>query len=849
MLDREWSEEVFASLNFYVVLLPFIVCNRSSLAIGSISLLNYTKELFWGANSVIYQSRSSQYWNFGLVSALAIIGTFAFSKNYASAQIREDKTLGSESSVVTRQIINGQPTDKIDGGAIRGTNLFHSFEEFSVLNKQAAYFNNPKSIENIITRVTGKSGSNIDGILKSNGEANLFLINPNGIIFGPNASLQIGGSFVASTASSLNFADGTKFSATDPQPIPLLIVSVPIGLQFGATAAPIRNQSQAPNPDGKTTNILKKPVGLQVPSGKTLALVGGDITLEGGNLTAASGRIELGSVSGNSLVGLKSTNQVWSLGYADVQNFQNIRLIQQTDGSGIASQVDASGESGGNIQVQGNSVEITGGNVLLTTQSTGNKNTANENVGDLTITSRKLIVSNGAQVSTATTGIQDGGKLSVRASESVEVTGSFFVDDAYTPSLLFSSTAAAGKAGDIEITTGRLLIHDGGQVTTDSTAASSISGNSRPIAGTGKGGNLIVKASSVELIGTSGGLATVLLASTNTSGDAGTVTIDTEKLMIRDGAAITVNSQFLPNYFKYAEDVTSSGKAGDLNITARSILLDNQGQITSDSDSGQGGNISLHLRDLLLMRRESKITTNAKGNGDGGNITINAPNGFLVASPLGNNDITANGFSGSGGKITITAKNLFGFVPRTGVDVEKLDPEEKDPNNLQTNDITAFSQQNPSLNGTVQINSPDADPSKGLVELPVNLVDASRQIVASCSTGGKIARSSFIQTGRGGLVADPTQPLIADDAVLADWITLSPESQNRAGGIQKRAVVQAQRNTEEKSQKVNSVNEPTQIVEAQGWVMDANGNVVLVAQVPPATPHNSSLTSKSCPAN
>ncbi|MEH2172734.1 two-partner secretion domain-containing protein [Nostoc sp.] len=848
MLDREWSEEVFASLNFYVVLLPFIVCNRSSLAIGSISLLNYTKELFWGANSVIYQSRSSQYWNFGLVSALAIIGTFAFSKNYASAQIREDKTLGSESSVVTRQIINGQPTDKIDGGAIRGTNLFHSFEEFSVLNKQAAYFNNPKSIENIITRVTGKSGSNIDGILKSNGEANLFLINPNGIIFGPNASLQIGGSFVASTASSLNFADGTKFSATDPQPIPLLIVSVPIGLQFGATAAPISNQSQASNPD-KTTNILKKPVGLQVPLGKTLALVGGDITLEGGNLTAASGRIELGSVSGNSLVSLKSTNQAWSLGYADVQNFQNIRLIQQTDGSGIASQVDASGESGGNIQVRGNSVEITGGNVLLTTQSTGNKNTGNENVGDLTITSRKLIVSDGAQVSTATTGIRDGGKLSVRASESVEVTGSFFVDNAYTPSLLFSSTGAAGKAGDIEITTGRLLIHDGGQITTDSTASGS-GGNSRPIAGTGKGGNLTVKASSVELIGTSGGLATtVLLASTSTSADAGTVTIDTEELIVRDGAAITVNSQFLPNYFKYAEDVTSSGKAGDLNITARSILLDNQGQITSDSDSGQGGNISLHLRDLLLMRRESKITTNAKGNGDGGNITINAPNGFLVASPLGNNDITANGFSGSGGKITITAKNLFGFVPRTGADVEKLDPEEKDPNNLQTNDITAFSQQNPSLNGTVQINSPDADPSKGLVELPVNLVDASRQIVASCSSGGKIARNSFITTGRGGLVADPTEPLIADDAVLADWITLPPESHNRAGGIQKRAVVQAQRHTEQKSQKVNFVNEPTQIVEAQGWVIDANGNVVLVAQVPTATPHNSSLTSKSCAAH
>ncbi|MBD2646844.1 S-layer family protein [Nostoc foliaceum] len=376
----------------------------------------------------------------------------------------------------------------------------------------------------------------------------------------------------------------------------------------------------------------------------------------------------------------------------------------------------------------------------------------------------------------------------------------------------------------------------------------SLDDNFQFIAGKGAGGNLTVKASnSVELIGGSRGLSTGLFALTNTSGDAGQVTIDTKQLIIRDGATVTVSSQLVDDFI-YAEDVRSSGKAGELNITARSILLD-QGSLTSNSQSGLGGNISLQVQDLLLMRRNSQITTNAGGDKTGGNITIKAPNGFLVATPFGNNDITANAFSGSGGKITITTKNIFGFVPRTRADVERRDPKEINPNNLRTSDITAFSQQNPSLSGTVQINSPDADPSKGLVELPVNLVDASQQIAASCDSGGKIGKSSFIATGRGGLVADPTQPLIADDAVLADWITLKPESQNRAGGIQKRMVVQAQGNTEEKSQKANSVNEPTQIVEAQGWVMDANGNVVLVAQVPTASPHNSSLTATSCAAN
>ncbi|MBW4673170.1 MAG: filamentous hemagglutinin N-terminal domain-containing protein [Desmonostoc geniculatum HA4340-LM1] len=817
------------------------------------------------------QNRSTWYWDFGIVSTLGIAGVLTYCEGFALAQIQKDDTLGVESSIITPKLIDGHSIDQIDGGAIRGKNLFHSFEKFSVSAGKTAYFNNSIDTQNIISRVTGNSISNIDGILKANGAANLFLINPNGIVFGANASLNIGGSFVASTASSLNFADGIKFSATAPESAPLLTVSVPIGLQFGATAAPIRNQSQA-SPEG-ATNTLRQGVGLQVQSGKTLALIGGDITLEGGNLTAKAGKIELGSVAPNSLVSLSSTNQAWTFGYEGVENFQNIELIKLNE---IPSTVDTSGESGGDIHLQGKNVLVTdcayvlaitwgvqpGGTLALNASesvelkgnvlfSTGTFNTGNS--GSINITTKKFIARDGAQIFMYNVGSGLAGELTINASDSVELISGIpiplFQDGSdLLSSGLFSETYGSQNAGTITINTAKLRIEGGARISTSSEGIYQFRLNQfTPV--TGKGGKLTVNASEfIELIGTSpnGSKLSGLFSGTQGPGDGGDLTVTTGQLIIKDGAAITVNSEARKDVIYVVGDPKNLGKAGDLDITANSILLDNKGKLTSNSESGKGGNIRLQPRDLLLMRGNSQISTNAGGDKTGGNITINAPNGFLVTPLFGNSDITANAFSGPGGKIAIATKNIFGFVPRTRAEVESLDAQQINPNNLPTSDITAFSQQNPSLNGTVQINSPDADPSKGLVPLPVNIVDASQQIVAGCGSGAKIARSSFTHSGRGGIGADPTQPLIAD-AVLADWITLNPETENRAEGIENKDI-QGQRNTDD-SQKVDSVNKPSEIVEAQGWIFDANGNVVLVAEVPTGMPHSSLLTVASCPAN
>jgi filamentous hemagglutinin family protein len=807
------------------------------------------------------------------------------------AQITPDATLPNPSVVV-----DTNPLFTINGGTTANTNLFHSFSQFSLPTGAEAFFNNLPAIQNILVRVTGSSISNIDGLIRANGSANLFLINPNGIIFGENASLNIGGSFFATTANSVRFLDGTEFraNANTQTTSPLLLVTAPVGLQFNGltngeiVAKGLGNGLDFPFPPFVDIFRPGNP-SLNVTSGRTLALVGGDVTLQGANLTADSGRIELGSIAGSGFVVIAPTGNGWSLNYDNVPNLGNIRLEQ-------AALADTSGNNGGgSIQVQGRQVTLDGGSVLLSSSlADGNGSeifvratdlfaargesdvlfpfpsgiftdvarSALGNGSNITIATRKLEVSGGAQISAGTLGFGNAGEIKVNAGEILLTGGS---NSGFYASGIFSQvldTDVTGNSGKITVTTDNLQVLEGGRLTTGTfgignagnieiiaknisligtslsptgiaTAAEEGStGNGGRLtitsdylsinngaqisvgtAGSGSAGNLLVNSRLIDISGqVERGRSGLFANAIANNGIGGDIFVNSDQLIVRDGGIISA-SNFSSNNFL----PPGSGSVGNININSASILL-NSGRINIDSVSGSRGNINLNST-LIVLRNASGISTNAFGSATGGNIAINTD--FLVAVPLENSDITANSLNSFGGRVIITARGVIGF--QTG---NRLTP---------FSDITATSALGTEFNGLVSILTPDTDLSRGLVKLPDTLTDSNKQIVAACD---RFRGNELISMGRGGVPTDATQT-VSSQAIWRD-LRLSEIPSTPSN-------ITAQTNTKTDTQTDTGANlvttqstrpaaiQPIPQIEAQGWEINRNGSLKLLAYAAPSS--------------
>jgi filamentous hemagglutinin family protein len=635
--------------------------------------------------------------------------------------------------------------------------------------------------------------------------------------------------------------------------------------------------------------------------------VGGDVFLSGDSLTtnaatiaavtfgpARSGNmnVAVGSVAVGIFSFLGTASLSDSGGAGGTVNVQADTILA-TEGGQIGSFAFGIGDAGDvNVKAQTISLsgfvpeDLSGGTFNPSSIFSSSQRGAEGNSGNVTVTTGTLSITEAALVGTTAFSVGSAGNISIDASRSILIDGAVFtdfaIDNDVQPSAISSEVfrGAVGKGGDIRISTPTLRVTNGGTITATSNGtgdAGSIDINASEsvlfdgvasfanigqrdrisraavIAGkdiVGNGGSLIITTPSLTLTngaqltaqtdgaGNAGnielnvqnllsldGTGTGILANTSdgSTGNGGSIIIDPDLVEVRDGARIAVDSQ-------------GTGTAGDVFLQAGSLVLDNNGLISAETLSNTGGNITLRVDDVIAMRRNSRISTSAGtagAGGDGGNININTR--FLVAAPTENSDITANAFTGRGGNVDITAEGIFGFriLSRSELEAElgTSDPALLNPIFLPTSDITAISQVNPNLNGTVVVQSPDVDPNRGAATLPTTIVDASRLIARDCSAGSAIARSlgSLTLTGQGGLAPSPTDQL-RGDTPLVGW-----ENPDGATTEAQPAAVAPQ------------PKQPVQLVEVQSLKKQPNGRVALVAQTPAAASQEYWQRPPTCP--
>lgn len=589
---------------------------------------------------------------------LLLMLSVLLTSSFLYAEVTLDGTLGRSGSILGPNYgINA------DMGRQVGGNLFHSFGKFNIYTNESATFSGPGSIENVIARVTGGTSSWIDGRLRSEiSGANLYLLNPAGVMFGPNASLDVSGSFHVTTADYLKLGQDGQFFATTPE-------------KSSLTSAPPSAFGFLGSNPGKIT-IEASSNYLSVPAGRTLSVVGGDIQISaGGVLYAAGGRINLASVASPGEVTPESTG-------LNVSGFSQMGNITMTGGAWIYN----SGTGGGDIYIRGGHFEIDGSYINTITEG-------GVDAGIIDIKTDALDITGGGQIWTATKGAGKGGNINVSAINSLTISGA---DRDGNMSLIAANANSSGSGGSIDIHAKTMKIENNGVIFTetradgkagsinitadslDITSGAQIASNTR---GSGKGGDInITAAESLNISGTAqdGGHSSGIFMDTflEGGGDTGSINIKTDTLDMTGGAeisaatrgsgkggAININASGSINISgtdqdgnksSIAANAFSSGAGGNVDIQVKTIKMDNGGIQAATEGDGNAGRINIKA-DTLDMTGGAQIdSSTAYGNGNAGSIDINVD---LLTIMGGSRIINRTRGNGSGGSITVRASD------------------------------------------------------------------------------------------------------------------------------------------------------------------------------------------------
>ena len=649
----------------------------------------------------------------------------------ATTHIVPDRTLGTE--VTQRGNVH-----EITGGtrSENGANLFHSFAHFNVGTGNTAHFIGP-DVDNIVGRVTGGTESVIDGRLQA--DANLFLLNPYGMMFGPNATLDIKGSFHGSTADVLRFEDGGEF-AVDISEQSRLSIAAPSA--FGFVNA---------NPNA----ITIKESQLSVPERETLSLVGGGIEITGGNLRAPSGQINLVSVA--------SAGDV----VFDGMRLDTTALAALGPVSITGSQLEASGrardQEAGLITIRGGQLKMAQSLIRVTNRS-------NRDGGGLDVEVDGAITIKNTDILSDTLGEGQGGHITLRAK-------ALTIDQ---ETLIRSNTFGAGSGGHITLAVETLVLMGDAVISSTSprNTAAGASGNitihgrdgqgtaarsvtirdstlSTEVAGQGDGGTITITANAVDLHSAN------LTAATTGAGTAGNITLNVSDLRAMQRTAITSNSA-----------ATATGDAGHVTIqglseadAAAKVTLTDSVLRTSTDGSGAGGTIIIMADTVDLSN--TALTATTRGAGNAGDITLNVAH--LSATQQSTITTSSGRDTGISGSVTIQGLQGDGSMAQTVIlDDARIRNETSSSSQTQGGDILVVAESLGLTNQSeLRSNTFRAGPGGRIALRAGTLIIDSSSLIQSDTFG----------TGRGGAIE-----LAVDNLTLTGNAAIGSNSRRGATG-------------------------------------------------------------------